>query len=66
MPVTLADAEIEPAAGHEIERRRLLGEQHRIVPRQHHHGRPQRNVVVRIARHASSIRVAETWFQPVK
>ncbi len=27
---------------------------------------PTRSVVVRIARHVSSIKVAETWFQPVK
>ena len=42
--VALADAEIETAAGDQIERRRLLGEQHRIVPGQHHHRRaePQR------------------------
>ena len=42
--VALADAEIEAAAGDQIERRRLLGEQHRIVPRQHDHRRakPQR------------------------
>src|SRR5262249_83847 len=33
--VTLADAEIEPAAGEEIERSRLLGQQYRIVPGQH-------------------------------
>ena len=33
--IALADTEIEPSARHEIERRRRLGEQHRIVPRQH-------------------------------
>src|SRR6516162_4444348 len=33
--VTLADTEIEPATGEEIERCRLLAQQHRIVPRQH-------------------------------
>ena len=44
VPVALADAEIEAAAGNQIERRRLFGEQHRIVPGQHHHRRaePQR------------------------
>ena len=44
VPVALADAEIEPAAGNQIERRRLLGQQHRIVPGQHDHGgaEPQR------------------------
>ena len=31
-----ADAEIQPPARQQIERRRLLGQQHRIVPRQHH------------------------------
>src|SRR5204863_4816544 len=36
--VALADAEIKTAAREKIERRDLLGEQHRIVPRQHHHG----------------------------
>ena len=38
--IALADAEIEPPAGDEIERRRLFRQQHRIVPRQHHHGGP--------------------------
>src|SRR5262249_30587290 len=33
--IALADAEVEAAAGDEIERRRLLGEQHWIVPGQH-------------------------------
>ncbi len=33
--IALADPEIEPAAGQEVERRGLFGEQHRIVPRQH-------------------------------
>src|SRR5205823_246087 len=35
--VALADAEIEPAAGQQVECRRLLGEQHRVVPRQNQH-----------------------------
>src|SRR5207253_7858443 len=35
--VALPDPEIEPAAGQEIEGRRLLGQQHRIVPRQDQH-----------------------------
>ena len=44
VPIALADAEIEPAAGNQIERRRLLGQQHRIVPGQHDDGgaEPQR------------------------
>src|SRR5262245_44721616 len=44
VPVALADDEIEPAAGDQIESRRLLGQQDRIVPRQHHDCRaePQR------------------------
>ncbi len=44
VPVALADAEIEPAIGNQIKRRRLLGEQDRVVPRQHHHrgAEPQR------------------------
>ena len=44
VPVALADAEIEPAVGDEIERRRLFGQQHRIVPGQHDHrgAEPQR------------------------
>src|SRR5262249_12271090 len=36
-PVAFADAEIQPAIAEKIERRHLLGEQDRIVPRQHHH-----------------------------
>ncbi len=42
--VALADAEIEPAAGQQVDGRGLLGDQHRIVPRQHQHGsaEPQR------------------------
>ncbi|HEV8680091.1 MAG TPA: hypothetical protein VGQ90_12005 [Stellaceae bacterium] len=32
--IPLADAEIEPPARQQIERRRLFGEQHRVVPRQ--------------------------------
>ena len=35
--VALADTEIEPSTRQEIEGRRLLSEQHRIVPRQHDH-----------------------------
>ena len=66
MPVALADAEIEAAAGDQIERRRLLGEQHRIVPGQHDTAEPSRNVVVRMASAIKSIKVADTWFQPVK
>ena len=33
--IAFADAEIEPAAGQKIDRGGLLGEQYRIVPRQH-------------------------------
>src|SRR6185437_16584753 len=36
--IALADAEIEPAAGQQVEGRRLLGEQHRVVPRQDQNG----------------------------
>src|SRR6516162_4317822 len=35
MPVTLADPELEPAIGHQVDGRGLLGEQHRVVPWQH-------------------------------
>src|SRR6516164_60479 len=35
--VALADTEIEPTTGEEIEGRRLLRQQYRIVPRQHDH-----------------------------
>ena len=38
MAIALADAEIEPAAGQQVDGRGLLGEQHRVVPGQHHHG----------------------------
>src|SRR5215472_4714929 len=34
--ITLADAEVEPAAGQKVERRRLLGDENRVVPGQHH------------------------------
>ena len=39
--VALADAEIEAAVGQEIERGDLLGQQHRVVPGQHHHRRAE-------------------------
>ncbi len=44
VPVALADAEIQPAARQQIDRRRLFGQQHRIVPGQHDHrgAKPQR------------------------
>jgi len=38
LAITLADAEIEPALRQEVQGRGLLGQDHRIVPRQHHHG----------------------------
>src|SRR2546423_15462038 len=38
VPITLADAKIEAAAGDQIECRRLLSQQDRMVPWQHHHG----------------------------
>ena len=38
LAVALADAEVEAAVGEEVERGDLLGEQHRVVPGQHHHG----------------------------
>ena len=37
LAIALADAEIDAAAGQQVERRDLLGDQHRIVPRQHDH-----------------------------
>ena len=58
--VALADAEVEPAAGDEVEGRGLLGEQDRVVPGQGHDGGPEPQRVVRIARQVSSMRVAET------
>src|SRR5262249_53536510 len=36
--ITLADPEIEPAIRQQVESRRLLGQDHRIVPWKHHHG----------------------------
>ena len=36
VPIALADPEIEPAPGQEIERRGLFRQQHRVVPWQHH------------------------------
>ena len=41
VPVALADAEVEPAFGDEIERRGLLGQQHRVVPGQRHDRGPE-------------------------
>ena len=67
VPVALADAEIEPAARDEIERRGLLGQQHRVVPRQHDDGRTDAQAwSCASPAQVSSISVAETWFQPVK
>src|SRR5262245_14631419 len=42
--ITFADSEIEPAPRQEVQGRGLLGQEHRIVPRQHHYGsaEPQR------------------------
>ena len=40
-PVSLADAEIEAAVRQNVHRRRLLGEQHGVVPRHHDHGRAE-------------------------
>jgi hypothetical protein len=42
--VALADAEVEPATGNQVEGGRLLRQQHRIVPGQHNHrgAEPQR------------------------
>ena len=37
VPVSLADAEIEPSPGEEVERGGLLRQQHGIVPGQHEH-----------------------------
>ena len=66
VPIALANAEIEPAAGDQIERGRLLSQQHRIVPGQHDHGSAEPQRLVRMASAVCSIKVAETWFQPVK
>jgi hypothetical protein len=33
VPVALPDAEVEPSAGDQVERRRLLGQQDRVVPK---------------------------------
>ena len=40
-PIALADAEIQASVGQEVDRGHLLGQQHRIVPGQHHHRRAQ-------------------------
>ena len=39
--VALADAEIQPPARQQVHRRRLLGQQHGVVPRQHDHRRAE-------------------------
>src|SRR5439155_4221823 len=36
--IPLADTEIEPSAGQQVEGRGLLGEQYRVVPRQYQYG----------------------------
>ena len=41
VPVALADAEVEPAVGQQVERGGLLGQQHRVVPGQRHDGGAQ-------------------------
>ena len=41
VPVSLADAEIQPSARQQVHRRRLLRQQHRVVPRQHDHRRSE-------------------------
>jgi len=38
VPVALTDAEVEPAVREQVDRGRLLGQQHRVVPRQRHDG----------------------------
>ena len=64
--VAVADAEIEPAAGQQVERRRLLGQQHRIVPGQHDDRGAEPQGRVRAPSQVSRLRVAETWPKPVK
>ena len=59
--VALADAEIEPAAGQEIEGRGLLGQQHRVVPRQHDDRRAEAQRRVRAPSQVNRLIVAETW-----
>ena len=39
VPVALADAEIEPATGQQIDGRRLFGDQNRVVPGQNQNRR---------------------------
>ena len=58
--VALADTEIEPAAGQEIERRRLLGQQHRVVPGQHDDRRAETQRRVRAPSQVNRLSVAET------
>src|SRR5262249_15385120 len=41
MAIAFSDPEIEASTGHEVEYRGLLGEQDRVVPRQHQHGGPE-------------------------
>ena len=45
MAIALSDAEIDAAAGQEIEGRDLLGQQHGIVPGQRDHGGPEPQVL---------------------
>ena len=44
-PIALADAEVQAPVGQEVDRGHLLGQQHRIVPGQHHHRRAEPNPV---------------------
>src|SRR5262245_23850065 len=44
LAIALADAEVDAPAAEKIERGDLLGDQHRVVPGQHHDGGAQANV----------------------
>ena len=66
VPVTLADAEIEPAAEKRSRVAACSASSTGLCQGSTITAVPSRSVVVRMASAVCSISVADTWFQPVK
>ena len=64
--IALADAEIEPPVRQQIEGRGLLGDQDRVVPRQHDDRGAEPDALGARREIASRFSDAETWPKPVK